>query len=508
MPVSADYQMIQKEGKAMKKRIPILTCFLVLILAVGAVLPACKKKEVPPKESSESMATIEGDLFVPDDLPDRLPINHEKTKILGWEFTPNEFADSASSDTIDEALWQRVAHVESRLQTTLDIKLTPGSNDHLDNFKSTVENSLHSGIGYDIIMQYSGFALIGATSGYYLDITDYPYVNFDKPWWPGNLQECITINDSAYFVSGDISVNCVEGMFAILVNNDILRDYLFEDDPYQLASDGNWTLDKMMGMANEVYTDLDSSGGKSEEDEFGFVFINMVSIDAFLEGSDIQMVQRKNDGTLETDSGFVGEKTENLIDKLTGFISSDSVYVNTKYAAIFPEGRAMFMVGKLDTLIYWMKESKFSFGVLPIPKYDLSQTGYKTTVNFNYSMFSIPKTAQDPAMMSAVLEALASEGYRTVNPAVFETAFKFQYSESRTVSEMFDLILAGRSFDVGRLTMHQMESNGLPSMVASFRNITAGGTGAWGTVAPTYKKIWNGFLEKLPEQLKEKENNS
>ena len=47
---------------------------------------------------------------------------------------------------------------------------------------------------------------------------------------------------------------------------------------------------------------------------------------------------------------------------------------------------------------------------------------------------------KDPDRASAVLEALASESYRIVTPALFETAMKVKYSEDERDAQMYDIL--------------------------------------------------------------------
>ncbi len=495
---SGDKLKNKMEDMKMKK---LISLFMLLVIMVGCSLTACRdKSEEEDSEKSVSATTVESNGYVPDSLPE-LDFNGRKINILSWKSTPYEFSDKLTNNVVEDSLWLRLENVKSRLNITPEIEYIDGSNDYLDQFKQKVQTSIlsdSSDTGYDIIVQYSGFGMMGATAGYYIDLNDCKYIDFDKPWWPENLKECLNISDSIYFVSGDISVCRTTGLFAILTNNDILNDYKIKDEPYILAASGKWTLEKMMDMSKDIYTDLDRDDKQSDGDEYGFVFINTVSADAFLEGSGIKMISKSNDGKLVVDSSFLGEKTDTLVNKLSEFIyRNDGVHVNSKYAAVFPEGHAMFMVGKIDTLMYYMDDSTFSYGVLPIPKYDENQANYKTTVNFNYSMYSITKTAANPDEIAAVLEALASEGYRTVSPAVFDKAFKLRYSEDSTISAMFDIIRDSTSFDIGRLSTHTFEAANVKSLVIAFREMVMANTGGWKTVATRFSTQWQGELDVI-----------
>ena len=69
-----------------------------------------------------------------------------------------------------------------------------------------------------------------------------------------------------------------------------------------------------------------------------------------------------------------------------------------------------------------------------------------------FSLFGVPKTSTvDKDMCSAVLEAMGSEGYRQVSPAVFQTSMKLKYASDSVIGQMFDKIRASAFFDNGRL---------------------------------------------------------
>ena len=480
-----------------------LLCMLFAFLLASAGLASCGKKnhvpagtaEVPETDTGET-ADVDENGYLRDSLP-ALDFEARELRVLSWKSAPYEFVEESSGEDVEYSLWLRTENVKERLNVELKIEFVDGSNNFLTEFGQKVQTGLLADKGFDMVVQYSGYGMMGAMAGYYYDLNQCDYLDFEKPWWPQKLRECITISDSVYFVSGDISVCRTTGLFALLTNNNMLADYDIGDEPYLLAAAGNWTLDRMMEMSKSVYTQLDPNDPKSDGNEYGFVFINNVSTDAFLEGSGIRMVSRNSDGNLVVDSSFTGEKADSLVNRLSAFIyQNDGVHISTKYGAIFPEGHAMFMVGKIDTLMYYMDNArKFSYGVLPIPKYDKNQVDYRTTVNFNYSMFSITKNADKPNEVAAVIEALASEGYRTVSPAVFNKAFQIRYSENPTIAAMFDIIRNSTSFDIGRLSSHTFEEAKVKSMVFAFRETVLGNAGGWKTVVARFGTKWANELE-------------
>jgi len=105
------------------------------------------------------------------------------------------------------------------------------------------------------------------------------------------------------------------------------------------------------------------------------------------------------------------------------------------------------------------RELPFAYGVLPYPKFDENQEEYRTTTLTSYTVFCIPTDCKDPDRTAAVLEAMASESYRSVTPAYFETALKVKYAADEETAQMFDIIRDNISFDFGYI--YTLSLNGI-----------------------------------------------
>ena len=86
-----------------------------------------------------------------------------------------------------------------------------------------------------------------------------------------------------------------------------------------------------------------------------------------------------------------------------------------------------------------------------MPKYDTDQEGYSTCLGFPYTLYAISAGSSHAEAAAYLLEALASEGYRTVTPALFEVSMKVRYVDDPTAARMFDIVRDSVSFDVGRI---------------------------------------------------------
>ena len=63
----------------------------------------------------------------------------------------------------------------------------------------------------------------------------------------------------------------------------------------------------------------------------------------------------------------------------------------------------------------------------------------------------MPSTVEDTDSAGAVLEALASESYRTLVPEYCEVSLKVRYSQDDNVARMFDLIINSIVYDPGEI---------------------------------------------------------
>ena len=148
---------------------------------------------------------------------------------------------------------------------------------------------------------------------------------------------------------------------------------------------------------------------------------------------------------------FGSEKVVDAEQKLVSLFKDNNAFVTGStdaeaYNEAFKGGRVVFCTGEFKDTTTYRDISSFDYGVIPFPKWDEDQDEYRTTSRATYSSFCIPKTAPDAQMSAAVLECFASESYRTVSPAYFETALKVKYSRDDETSQMFDLIKSSVTF--------------------------------------------------------------
>ena len=244
---------------------------------------------------------------------------------------------------------------------------------------------------------------------------DLPYLDFDKPWWPDNLLKESTINNHLYLVSGDISTNVLHMMYCMYYNKQLLEDYQLAE-PTDLVFENKWTLDTLVTMGSGIYVDLNGNSKQDTADQFGFTITNYHN-DAFYTGSDLKLVEHDAEKILIVSPDFFGEKAISVIEKLGPWETSNDVYQASDYETPFTEGRSLFTINRAHYASKALRDSELSYGIVPVPKYDENQENYRTVMGNPVTLYSISVSTPYKDICAAVLECMASNGYRLTTPS-------------------------------------------------------------------------------------------
>ena len=90
------------------------------------------------------------------------------------------------------------------------------------------------------------------------------------------------------------------------------------------------------------------------------------------------------------------------------------------------------------------------FGILPLPKYDVSQEKYRSPVNpYSGAVIGVPPTVSDFERTGIILEAMAAESRYTLLPAYYDTLLMRKYIRDDESSDMLDIIFSNIVYDTG-----------------------------------------------------------
>ena len=127
-----------------------------------------------------------------DSLPDDLDFGGKEFRIFTWsnQTTWEWDASEITGDVIGDAIYNRKISVEDRMGVKLVITKQPGEWENRNSFIQAVANNVLAGAqAIDSVGQYTPAAAIGAMQQLYLNHKTIDYIDFGKPWWPGDINE-------------------------------------------------------------------------------------------------------------------------------------------------------------------------------------------------------------------------------------------------------------------------------------------------------------------------------
>ena len=438
-------------------------------------------------QSDETSSNLDENGYLLDNLP-ALDFK-ESISVLCWDDVEHEEfqSDEQTGDLVLDSIYTRNLAVISRLGLTeIEWIRIKGNSDNKSNWNAHVSSVVQGGgHDYDVIAGYSLSVALNASSGLLADMLDEdisPYTDFSMPWWSQLLVDQATIKGKLFFASGDISRNALEMMYVCFVNTDILKDHQLVN-PQTLVPSGEWTYDKFIEMCQGVYI---GDGQKNyETDTFGYMSSG-IHDNPWFYGSGATICEKDEDGNVIPSPSFSGERVITTIDKFQAlFKSADGICTDdVKHQGAFRDGRLLFMTDRARVSHKVLAaNADLNYCIVPCPKYDVDQENYITVMGNPFTLYAIFINSEDKPKASAFIECMASEGYRKVTPAVFELSLKTKYVNDPVSSDMYDIIRANLTYDLGRIFSSDLIGQG------HFRNEIAKTSNSWTSIAKSQIKI-------------------
>lgn len=281
------------------------------------------------------------------------------------------------------------------------------------------------------------------------------HFDFTQPYWYNDFMEDIAFRAGDIFMlAGDFIIDPLRTAHCLVYNKDLYEDnYGDADGLYQIVLDGDWTLDKMTELVNEVYNDANGDGTKNIGDTLGFaVHQDWGPFIPFAISSGVRYTERDERGfpTITMNN----ERTILMCDKIydlwnTKGIGALSVFNNhaEKVLEEFTSGN-VFLLGyqRLGTLESdYLRSAEQEIGVIPYPKLDDQQEAYVTSAHDTSEIGVLPNIVpeEDLSFVSAVLEVLSRESHESVLPVYYENSLKIKYTRDEISAQMIDIIHNG-----------------------------------------------------------------
>jgi hypothetical protein len=295
------------------------------------------------------------------------------------------------------------------------------------------------------------------------------------------------MGSALYFAAPEMLLRDKGATAAMYFNQKIAADANV-GDLYELVESGDWTLETMLSMAEDVTADMDGDDiVSSAEDMYG---LNAGPRDIpyyIFAGAGKKFATIDEDGYLNLEFG--DEETMMIWqDVLDYILYADFYFVNQSDPTLVPEKfnvftaeKALFQTGMVKSVLS-MRNMESDYGVLPIPKYDEYQEQHASLVWMHHDcVLGIPASCSNKEAISVVLEHMSYISYYDIYPLFYDTIILGRSARDAQSKEMLKLIFATRSFDPGQywlnssrlghfLTVREQEVRNISSFWAGLKS--------------------------------------
>lgn len=495
----------------MKSKILNLVSLVLSLIMCAMVFASCGKDEdtngTEDPNSSGKVTTEEGERFdangyLMDDLPEKADYGGQELTVYMWaNQTMWEFTDTDTYPTalVDQALYKREINIEERFNIQIEYVTELGDWSNRESFIQKLANSVSvNDQAYDLVGQYSACVGVAVTQGLYKDLLTVENINTEKPWWPSHAVSSASVNGKVYGLTGDISPTLIRNAQCMYVNLDLFDSYNISQytggkSIYQVVKDYEWTLEMLKTIAlDKVGT---NEGVEDASKMYGISITNNSSADAFLYAGGYKMAEDKN-GRIQISEDLGTVAFSDWYDEVQELFNGqhNDIFFNASASgeSAFTNGKAIFLVGGLSQSESFAKKG-LQFTSLPMPMMDEEQGEYYTCAGMWVSLFSVPVDVKDQSLSGLLMEALASEGYRTITPEIYYNLFQMRYNsgDNQDSAEMFDIVSDSVVFDPSRVFADAFGS------FASFRNSVIDPQSNWASTYAGENETWQKKLTSL-----------
>ncbi len=445
----------------MKRWAAMLACLCILLGSIAA-MTGCRK-EGGETSDSVTQGTADGTQQIPptedpyaDEVPADLRFDGTQIRIITNSQGQRSIAlleDDNQDEIVNAAVYERNLNVETRLGVGIRIVKSLSWDQGL---QVTITDSLYTNSDdYDVIVGYGCVNISLAAEGLLRDLnTELPHIDLSKPYWGGQATENLSYLNKYYWATGDITHEYINNAYISLISKTVWNNMIAPSEKktiYDVVRAQDWTIDTLKKYVQMSNVDLNGDQKIDLKDQFGLSCQIGHPVNGLIYSMGSSFGSRDGDGNIRiaVDSPRSVEIYSKLYDLLleTEGVNAHPANWEGDSGAFgcFTDNRTLVLFFNMNVVFnqtFRDMEPADAYAIVPMPKYDESQTEYITTLGNGVSIIGVPVTVPDDrcAAVGATLEVMSSEGYRVVYPAFYEKAMKYKYSRDDSSAEMLDLI--------------------------------------------------------------------
>ncbi|MCQ2433474.1 MAG: hypothetical protein MJ175_12805 [Clostridia bacterium] len=436
---------------------------LLALLAAGSTLAACGDAATTPQTQETKAQQTEAvtDSVEPAETVFPMPTFPEKD-YGGRDFTfltsdqnddngvdwvtKDIYAESATGDIVTDAVYERNLWMEE----TFNIKIKEFQCVTMSQTKKAVQAGVTD---YDAVVTAIANGCNLGAGNFVLDLQQVPYIDLTQIWWDQGVTAGTSIGGRTYIATGDITIVDNDATWTLMFNKQMATD--LDYNFYQMVADNKWDMETFYDCAKSAVKDLDGDGKMTgPADQFGFATSDQSSQGLmYAAGVMLSKKDASDYPIIDTDLGYLAKVVEKagaiMSDtKTTAITTKNGITTSDDLRLLFEGGRALFF-GEVMQCVTRMRESTTDFGLIPFPKFDVSQDRYYHFVHKTAGKgVCILSSQPDPEMAGLIIEAMAAKSIPTVTNAYYDKALTYKYMRDEESAQMLDIILSTRVYDL------------------------------------------------------------
>jgi len=365
------------------------------------------------------------------------------------------YADSITGDKVNDAIFQRNAHLEQTYNCKImqEKRATP----HTDLREPLIAGEYVC----DFMFTGANYTKNLAQANLLTDWNSLECANLEKGWYDQNALKGLNMGGKCFFVTGDAATIDDRWCYLVYFNHEIINEWQQGVNLYQEVRDGKWTISRMYEIASATSSDLDGNDvmeyGKDRFGYYGEADVNYHHLAAM----NVTLSKVEKDGVIV----IPDQPSQDLLaawGELRNLLASPHRVASDSGSQFRLQRKATFFCCNVGSLTNWGKGDQVDrLGILPMPKRNEQQDKYYVGTSFNAGGFSIPTTvANDPnehwkkaGFSSAAefcayfMEAFSYYSVNTLKAAFFDQVLQKQIVQDADSVEMLEIGLKNRVYD-------------------------------------------------------------
>lgn len=401
-------------------------------------------------------------------------------------------ADDITGESLNDEVFERNNRVMTQYDCAISEKLDRDPTMSLGNLVKSGD------AGAEVVMLYDVRLIDNYLGGNLQTWEVLPYVDFEAPYWSWDATQTFSTGSKVYAATGDFSLAMSTRSFILLYNKDIYANLGLTENLYDLASEGKWTMDKMLSVSDIAAADLDGDGDMDLDDRYGAAGALKLYFGSLVTGAGVKYIDLDENGT----PYFAIPGNEYALTVMADIMSKHSG--NNRFKQVVEgvhngsnESKAMFINNQLLFQGTAMKsvsnfrDMESDIGILPFPKYTEEQDRYYALTSGG-AIASLPITLKPESYnnVSIILEALCRDSHEGLVPLYKETLLKSKYARDEGSAAMLDIIFESAVYDIGISVLPD-------NTYIAYMEIFESGTDTFASKTKSSQKMVKKLLEKL-----------